>query len=196
MRVKYSFICAFYYALGYPLLPVAHNMWEACLSIAWLYRVGCGQPSRFVHGSMSLVAQIAQQSTQRVCACTELAFTLWVSEVILHCAILSTDLPPALSCPPSSTLSLPSLILATKVHSIAQVRQKWCIASQLLLWKCLFHIWNVFIYICSAMTCRRRKKAVLLEAKQPPVKTNCVGCVGCVVLVSLGMIHQEESKYP
>lgn len=43
------------------------------------------------------------------------------------------------------------------------------------------------------MTCRRRKKAVLLEAKQPPVKTNCVGCV---LLVSLGMIHQEESKYP
>lgn len=159
-----------------------------------LYRLGCGQLSWFVlRGSMCPVAQVAQQSTQRACACTELAFTLWVFEVILHCAILSPDLPPALSCPPSSTLSLPSLILATKVHSIAQVRQKWCIASQLLLWKCLFHIWNVFIYICSAMTCRRRKKAVLLEAKQPPVKTNCVGCV---VLVSLGMIHQEESKYP
>lgn len=142
---------------------------------------------------MSLFAQVVQQSTQRVCACTKQAFTLWMFEVILHCAILSPDLPPALSWPLSSTLSLPSLILATKLHSIAQVRQKWCIASQLLLWKCLFHIWNVFIYICSAMTCRRRKKAVLLEAKQPPVKTNCVGCV---VLISLGMIHQEESKYP
>lgn len=145
----------------------------------------------FLHGS--LFALVVQQSTQRACVCTKQAFTLWVFEVILQCAILSPDLPPALPWPLSSTLSLPSLILATKVRSKAQVRQKWCIASQLLLWKCLFHIWNVFIYICSAMTCRRRKKAVLLEAKQPPVKTNCVGCV---VLISLGMIHQEESKYP
>lgn len=29
--------------------------------------------------------------------------------------------------------------------------------------------------IRSALTCRRGKKVVLLEAKQPPVKTNCVG---------------------
>lgn len=45
--------------------------------------------------------------------------------------------------------------------------------------------------IRSALTCRRRKKVVLLEAKQPPVKTNCVGRG---LMVSLGGIQQEESK--
>lgn len=41
------------------------------------------------------------------------------------------------------------------------------------------------------MTCWRRKKAVSLEAKQPPVKTNCVGCDA---MVSLGAIQEEESE--
>lgn len=68
-----------------------------------LYGVSCGKFSWFVsYTSMSLVMQIAQQNTQRVCVCTELAFTLWGFGVTLHHAILSPTPLWALSC----TLSL------------------------------------------------------------------------------------------
>lgn len=75
--------------------------------------------------------------------------------------------------------------------SVVWVSPERSLASSLPLWKCLFHIWNVFMCIRSALTCRRRKKGVLLEAKQPPVKTNCVGRG---LMVSLRGIQQEESK--
>lgn len=106
----------------------------------------------------------------------------------LPCLVSSLQIP---CCSFSQEGFLPTLILVCGVHSIAWVSRKRSIASQLPLWRCLFHIWNVFMCTRSALTCRRRKKVVLLEAKQPPVKTNCVGRG---LLVSLGGIQQEESK--